>query len=71
MRAQGQAFREETYRGLLATAPIATIRQMRDDWRDAAAQRLPGGRQSRDDATREAPASPAPTPVLPDAIYQH
>lgn len=69
VRAQGAAFREEAFRSLLATAPIATIREMRDDWRAQAAQRLPAGRRSRDDATRE--PAPAPAGQLPDAIYQH
>lgn len=69
VRALGQGFREETYRGLLTAAPVATIRQFRDDWREQAATRLPSGRQSRDDADRE-PAPKADSP-LPATIYQH
>lgn len=69
VRALGQGFREETYRRLLTVAPVATIRQFRDDWREQAATRLPSGRQSRDDADRE--PAPKADSSLPATIYQH
>jgi hypothetical protein len=43
-RAKGDGFAEETYRGLLTSVPIETVKRMRDDWADEARKTFPGGR---------------------------
>lgn len=48
VRAMGEAFPEETYRGMLGNAPLDHIRQVRDTFAAQAAERFPGGRQTRD-----------------------
>ena len=48
VRAMGEAFPEETYRAMLTDAPLEHIRQVRDTFATQAAERLPGGRQTRD-----------------------
>lgn len=48
VRAMGEAFPEETYRGMLGNAPLEHIRQVRDTFAAQAAERFPGGRQTRD-----------------------
>jgi hypothetical protein len=45
-RAHGADFATETYRGLLETAPLATIKRMRDDWAKAGDALFVGGRQT-------------------------
>ena len=48
VRALGEAFPEETYRAMLANAPLEHVRQVRDTFAGQAAARFPGGRQTRD-----------------------
>ena len=48
VRALGEAFPEETYRAMLANAPLEHVRQVRDTFTAQAAVRFPGGRQTRD-----------------------
>lgn len=48
VRALGEAFPEETYRAMLTAAPLEHIRQVRDTFAGQAAERYPGGRQTRD-----------------------
>jgi len=49
VRAVGETFAAETYRGLLETAPLATIKRMRDDWAATAAKSFQGGRATQDE----------------------
>lgn len=58
-RAGGTEFQRELYAEMLGKAPVATIRQMRDDWARTADKLFPKGRQ-----TQEAP----PAPVVDDKI---
>lgn len=62
-RARGDDFAEETYRALLGSVPLETVKRMRDDWAKDAQRLLPGGRQSVDtdetQAARVSGAAPA------------
>jgi hypothetical protein len=59
---------EERYAPVLAALPLATVRQMRDDWRAVAAATLPGGRVTFDRG-EQPPAAP-PAPAVPDAAFR-
>lgn len=59
VRALGAAFKPETYRAMLEAAPVATVRQMRDDWEAVAAGRLIGGRATADQPAEAPVADPA------------
>lgn len=63
VRAMGEAFPEETYRGMLGSAPLEHIRQVRDTFAAQAAERFPGGRQTRDRNEGKGPARQQQTPV--------
>lgn len=70
VRAQGQDFDKATYEPMLTSAPIATIKRMRDDWKKVGDEHLAGGRKSVDQGD-EAPAKEtARTWHVPDAAYQ-
>lgn len=43
-RAMGEPFAEETYRGLLTSVPVETVKRMRDDWKSIGDKQFPGGR---------------------------
>ncbi len=66
VRAMGEAFPEETYRAMLAGAPLEHIRQVRDTFADQARVRFPGGRQTRD--VMEGDGQPI-RPTTPAAAY--
>lgn len=66
VRAMGEAFPEETYRAMLAGAPLEHIRQVRDTFAEQARARFPGGRQTRD--VNEKDGAPA-RPATPAAAY--
>lgn len=66
VRAYGEDFAEETYRVVLESAPLATVKRMRDDWARIAAKRFPGGRQTVDE--EETPTAPQRR-VVPDEAY--
>lgn len=55
VRAMGAEFAEETYRGLLESASLDTVKRLRDDWKATGDRVFPGGRLTKDDA-----ASPTP-----------
>jgi hypothetical protein len=55
VRAVGEAFAAETYRGLLETAPLATIKRMRDDWSEVASKSFVGRRATQDEEGTSAP----------------
>lgn len=68
VRAYGDKFSRATYEATLKAAPLATIRQMRDDWRTVAADRLQGGRQTTDAAQ---PAKPTTSvAAVPDSAFR-
>lgn len=49
IRAHGDKFAQEQYRGLLEASSIEVIKRMRDDWAGIAAERLAGGRTTVDE----------------------
>lgn len=55
VRAHGEGFDQDTYQVLLESAPLSTIKRMRDDWGQLAQQRFPGGRQTDEEAEMAAP----------------
>jgi len=63
VRAMGEAFPEETYRGMLGNTPLEHIRQVRDTFAAQAAERFPGGRQTRDRNEGKEPVRQSQTPV--------
>lgn len=73
VRANGEDFAEESYRGILERADIATIKRMRDDWKRLGDKRFPGGAGSvPDDETPDktrAQADRAPA-LVPDEAYR-
>jgi len=66
VRAMGDSFPEETYKGMLENGTsIEAIKKMRDAFAERARQRLPGGRQTIDDDERQNPQRTEPaTPHL-------
>ncbi len=71
VRALGNGFSEETYRGILAGSTIDTIERMRADWAAIANARYQGGRHTADE---EQPAEQKPEPKPkrrhPDSAYK-
>lgn len=55
IRAQGEAFPQETYRTMLAGQSLEGIKRVRDAFAELAGQRFPGGRQTRDDVPDQTP----------------
>lgn len=66
VRAMGEAFPEETYRAMLANAPLDHIRQIRDTFGAQAAERFPGGRLTRD---KNENGKETARPATPAAAY--
>lgn len=64
VRAHGEEFAQETYRGMLNASSIEVIKRMRDDWATIAAERFKSGRQSRDGDDDD--SVPATQPVNKD-----
>ena len=54
VRASGAHFQADMYRKLLEAAPLATIKQMRDDWRALGDRIFAGGRLTTDDEQKPA-----------------
>jgi len=70
VRAQGKDFDKPTYEGVLTNSPIAVIKRMRDDWKRAGDERLPGGRSSVDNAGDDKTTKTAPRPLVSDSQYR-
>lgn len=66
VRANGASFNRATYEGALRNSPIATIKTMRDDWRRAGDERLPGGRVTRDGEE----SGRAQAALVPDSAFR-
>lgn len=69
VRAYGEGFAVELYRGVLDTAPLATVKRMRDDWRAIGDRLLQGGRLTQDRAEPAGSAAPAKKNGTPDAAF--
>jgi hypothetical protein len=69
VRAMGEAFPEETYRAMLAGAPLEHVRQVRDTFSAQAAVRFPGGRQTRDLEGEEDKDKATKRATVPAAAY--
>lgn len=67
VRAMGDRFNQEAYRGLLGQSSLEVIKQMRGDWAEIAGKRWPNGRQTEDEGSQE-PAEPLE--LIPDSAYQ-
>lgn len=67
VRAMGDTFPEETYKGMLEPASIEAIKKMRDAFAEQAKGRLPNGRQTVDDDQLQ--NTPRPAPATPDLAY--
>lgn len=67
VRAMGDEFPAETYRGMLERASLENVKAIRDQWSAMAARQFTGGRKTVDDD------APPPAPVqesdVPDAAY--
>ena len=64
VRAYGNDFDTDTYRSTLESAPLATVKRMRDDWKKSANAGLPAGRSSVDVQEQGAVVS-----FVPDEAY--
>lgn len=53
VRCQGEKFNQDSYRAILETAPLTTVRQMHDDWKEIADKVLPAGRRTANDEDRQ------------------
>lgn len=69
VRAMGDKFDAETYGAILQTAPLTTIKRMRDDWRLTGDGRFQPGRQSQDKGD-EAPKQPTAKRSEPAGLYK-
>lgn len=70
VRAQGKDFDSPTYEAMLTTAPLATIKRMRDDWQRIGNERLQGGRKSVDDDQTPGQEQTVTVSRVPDAAYR-
>ncbi len=67
VRALGETFQLEAYRGILEQSGIEVIKRMRDDWKVVGDVRFAGGRKTADETNGERMTE---TAVIPDAAYQ-
>jgi hypothetical protein len=69
VRALGEGFMIDAYRGMLEQSTIPVIKRMRDDWKRVGDDRFKSGRSTEDLEEREQPATAVPA-VVPDAAYK-
>lgn len=70
VRANGEDFAEETYRKMLESADLNTVRQMRDDWKKLGDSRFAAGRQTVDETeTNNEDQSQESSNDTPDEAY--
>lgn len=70
VRANGDEFAEETYRGILERADIATIKRMRDDWKRLGDKRFPGGSGTVPEDETPASEQTREPNLVPDEAYR-
>lgn len=74
VRARGDQFNRETYEATLRTSPIATIKQIRDDWKATGDTRFKGGRQTGDTHEpkdkKESTTGKHSVSTVPDSAYR-
>jgi hypothetical protein len=68
VRAYGAEFAEETYRGILESAPLATVKRMTADWKVIGDKNFPGGRLTIEPEAAGDRAAEQPT-LVPDEAY--
>lgn len=68
VRALGDDFALESYRGLLEASGLDVIKRMRDDWARIAGKQFPGGRQTVDE-DEGAPEPKRQPSLVPDEAY--
>ena len=70
VRAMGQAFPTESYRAMLEKSSLEHIKAVRDSFRERAAQRFPGGKQTvDDDSMRDNGHGQGDEWTVPDVAY--
>jgi len=70
VRAMGQAFPREAYQETFESAPLETVRRIRDSFAATAAKRLPGGRQVDDQPGEETPAETNQRRPVPASAFR-
>ena len=70
VRALGQTFAEETYRTVLAGAPIETIKRLRDDWQTVGDGRFPVGALIQPPKTTGQTNGHRASAAVPDYAYR-
>lgn len=70
VRANGEEFAEESYRGILERADIATIKRMRDDWKRLGDKRFQGGASTVVEDETPDPAATRGPALVPDEAYR-
>lgn len=72
VRAHGDEFAQETYRGMLEQSSIEVIKRMRDDWKAIGDKRFLGGRQTEDgDPSAGADDVPVTADDVPITAYKN
>jgi len=69
VRAHGNEFDAESYTAILNSAPLVTVKRMRDDWKKTANKVLPAGRASLDEETNPPKEPVTKKSYIPDAAY--
>lgn len=69
VRAQGKDFDADTYKAILESAPLATIKRMRDDWQRIGNAKFPGGRTTTNEGEPAPGANSRKTNRLPDSAF--
>jgi hypothetical protein len=69
VRAHGNDFDTESYTGILNSAPLATVKRMRDDWKKTANKVLPAGRASLDEEVNQPKEPVTKKSYVPDEAY--
>jgi hypothetical protein len=70
VRAYGDKFDAETYTNMLKAAPLATIKRMKTDWQTIGDQRLPQGRQTKDEGDAPGGNGQQRRVRVPDSAYK-
>ncbi len=69
VRAHGAEFAKETYRAVLNTSTLETVKRMRDDWKAVAGQTFQPGRQTADEGGEPETRTQQPIPPAYQAAY--
>ncbi len=70
VRARGEDFDVETYRGVLESAPIAVIKRMKADWQAVGDSQFVGGRKTTDEGEQAPGKKSERKPVISQSAYK-